>query len=388
MSASRLSPASLYHRRQARNARLERGASVPHTRAEPDPLGESKMFLRNCWYVAAWDHEVTRMTLLRRTLLGEPVVFYRTEDGKPVALEDRCCHRHAPLSRGRLKGDAIECPYHGFTYDPSGACIAVPGQAAIPPGARVRSYPVVERYRWLWIWMGDPALADPDAIEDFHWMDDPAWRAAGERLELKANYVLLIENLLDLSHLSYVHPTTLGTDKVAQTPMKAERLNRGVRVTRWVMDSPPPPFFQKAGNIPADQPVDRWQIIDWTPAAFVRLDVGCAPSGTGARDGDRSRGISMRNLNAITPETERTTHYFWAQAHNFKIDQKWATDLIFQNVHTAFLEDLAIIGAQQENIETAPDRPRIDMNHDAGSIAARRMLETLIAEEARALVAQ
>jgi phenylpropionate dioxygenase-like ring-hydroxylating dioxygenase large terminal subunit len=342
------------------------------------------MYLRNCWYVAACDHEVNRMAMLRRTLLDEPVLLYRTEDGRPVALEDRCCHRHAPLSRGRLKGDAVECPYHGFTYDPSGACISIPGQSAIPPGARVKGYPVVERYHWIWIWMGDPKLADPDAIEDFHWVDDPDWRSAGERLDLKGNYILLVENLLDLSHLSYVHPTTLGTDKVAQTPMKAERLNRGVRVTRWVMASPPPPFFQKAGNFAPDQLVDRWQIIDWTPPAFVRLDVGCAVAGTGAREGNRAHGISMRNLNAITPETERTTHYFWAQAHNFGLDKTWLTDLIFRNVHTAFLEDLAIIGAQQENIETNPNAPRIDMNHDAGGIAARRMLEAMIAAEAEA----
>jgi len=151
-----------------------------------------------------------------------------------------------------------------------------------------------------------------------------------------------------------------------------------------VMDSPPPPFFQKAGGFAPDQPVDRWQVIDWTPPAFVRLDVGCAIAGTGARDGNRSQGITMRNLNAITPETERTTHYFWAQAHNFKTDRKWVTDLIFQNVHTAFLEDIAIIGAQQENIEMRPDAPRIDMNHDAGGIAARQMLETMIADEQRA----
>ena len=340
------------------------------------------MFLKNAWYVAAWDHEVTRQSMLRRILLNEPVVFYRAEDGRPVALEDRCCHRHAPLSRGKLVGDAVQCPYHGFTYDPTGACISIPGQTRIPPTARVKSYPVVERYHWLWIWMGDPAQADPDKIEDFHWMDDPGWAMAGERLELKANYVLLVENLLDLSHLSFVHPTTLGTDKIAQTPMKAERLNRGVRVTRWIMESPPPPFFQKAGNIRPDVNVDRWQIVDWTPAAFVRLDIGCAPSGTGARDGDRSQGITMRNLNAITPETERTTHYFWAQAHNFKTDKKFVTDLIFQNVHTAFLEDLAIISAQQENIEIDPLVPRVDMNHDAGGIAARRMLEGMIAAEA------
>jgi phenylpropionate dioxygenase-like ring-hydroxylating dioxygenase large terminal subunit len=339
------------------------------------------MFLRNAWYVGAWGHEVTRQTLLRRTFLGEPVVFYRTLEGKPVALEDRCCHRHAQLSKGKLVGDDIQCPYHGFIYDARGACVSIPGQKQIPPGAKVKSYPVVERYQWLWVWLGDPALADPDQIEDFHWMDDPHWRAAGERLELKADYVLLVENLLDLSHLTYVHPTTLGTDKVAQTPMQVERLNRGVRVTRWIMASPAPPFFQRMGGFAPDQLVDRWQIIDWTPPAFVRIDVGCTLAGTGAREGDRSKGISMRNLNAITPETAHSTHYFWAQAHNFGIDQRWVTDLAFQNVHTAFLEDLAVIQDQQANVDLDPTVPRIDMNHDAGGIQARRMLETMIAAE-------
>ena len=341
------------------------------------------MFPRNFWYVAAWDWEVRRQELFRRTICGKPIVFWRKGDGTPAALEDRCCHRHLPLSHGKLRGDDVECLYHGLVYDSAGACTHVPSQKLVPPSAKVRAYPVIERYHWIWVWMGDPALADPDKIEDFHWMDDPDWRAQGERLELKGNYVLLIENLLDLSHLTFIHRTTLGTDKIAQTPMKWEKLNSGVRVTRWIMDSPAPPFFQKAGGFKPDQNVDRWQIIDWTPPSFVRLDVGCAISGTGARDGNRSQGIEMRNLNAITPETDKTTHYFWAQAHNFKTDKPWMTELLFRNVHTAFMEDLDIIQAQQENIDSRPDAPRVDMNHDGGGIAARRMLEELIAGQDR-----
>ena len=340
------------------------------------------MFLKNAWYVAAWDHEVGRQNLLRRLFLNEPVVLYRQEDGTPVALEDRCCHRHAPLSAGKLRGDDIECPYHGLTYNPAGACVRVPGQASIPPEAKVRSYPVVERYHWIWIWMGDPAQADPDLIEDFHWMDDPDWRFRGERLELEANYVLLVENLLDLSHLTFIHPTTLGTDAVAETPMKAERGDGFVRVTRWVMDATPPPFFEKAGGFSPDDKIDRWQIIEWTPPAFVRLDVGGAKAGTGADKGDRSQGFTMRNLNAITPETDKTTHYFWAQAHDFRIDEPWITDLLYQNVHTAFLEDLDIIKKQQFNIDNgAPPAPRVDINHDGGGVQAVRMLDALIEAE-------
>jgi vanillate O-demethylase monooxygenase subunit len=339
------------------------------------------MFIRNAWYVAAWDHEIGRVSILRRFLLNEPVVLYRQLDGTPVALEDRCCHRHAPLSKGKLRGNDVECPYHGLTYDPTGACVRVPGQTTIPPSARVRSYPVVERNHWIWIWMGDPALADPAAIEDFHWIGDPAYRFRGERLMLEGNYVLLVENLLDLSHLSFIHPTTLGTDAIAETPMKHERTDRMVRVTRWIMDNTPPPFFQRVAGFRPDQRVDRWQDIVYTPPAFVKLDVGAAIAGTGAEKGDRSQGFTMRNLNAITPETENTTHYFWAQAHDFRINEPWITDLLYDNVHTAFMEDLAIIKAQHENIVTRPEAPRVDINHDGGGIQARRIIERLVAGE-------
>lgn len=346
------------------------------------------MFLQNAWYVAAWDTEVQRQKLFRRTIIDQPVVFYRKLDGAPVALEDRCCHRHMPLSEGILKGDDVECLYHGLTFDPTGACVKVPSQNSVPPTARVRSFPVVERYHWVWIWMGDPQLADPDLIEDFHWTDDPDWRAKGERLDLAGNYMLLVENLLDLTHLQFVHPTTLGTDAIAGNPIKTERDGNTVRVTRWIMDSPPPPFFQRAGGFAPDQRIDRWQIIEYTPPAFVRLDVGGAVAGTGAQEGDRSQGFSMRNLNAITPETEKTTHYFWAQAHDFQIDDPTVTELLYNQVHTAFLEDLFVIGEQQKNLDSCPGIPQVDFNQDAGGIQARRIIDALIAEEQASRPAQ
>ena len=157
------------------------------------------MFLRNYWYVAATDAEIERKPL-GRIILGEPIVFYRLEDGTPVALEDRCAHRHLPLSMGKLVGDTLQCHYHGLRYDQTGTCVRVPGQDLIPRSARVRSYPVVERYHWLWIWMGDPALADPDKITDFHWLDDPNWGAKGQYLHVKGNWQLVVDNLLDLTH--------------------------------------------------------------------------------------------------------------------------------------------------------------------------------------------
>lgn len=339
------------------------------------------MFLRNAWYVGAWGTEIGRQNLLRRTLLSEPVVFYRQEDGTPVALADKCAHRHAPLSKGKLVGDLIQCPYHGLEYDASGACVRVPGQSNVPPDCTIRSYPTVERHQWVWVWMGDPDLANPDDIEDFHWMDSPGWVAKGERMHLKGNYKLLIENLLELSHLAYVHATTLGTGAIAEEQMKFERGERDVSLTRWIMDSPVSNMFQKLGGFEPNEHVDRWQHVKWTPPAFVKLDVGAARANTGAIDGDRSQGFGYRNLNAITPETDKTSHYFWAQARDFRVDEDWISDLFVQSTHEAFSEDLEIIAQQQENMDAGTTEPRIDIKHDGAALQAIRMLEAMIAAE-------
>jgi phenylpropionate dioxygenase-like ring-hydroxylating dioxygenase large terminal subunit len=341
------------------------------------------MFLRNSWYVAAWANEIGRLAMLRRILLGEPVVLYRRTDGKPVALEDRCCHRHAPLSSGKVRGDNLECGYHGFTYDPSGKCVRIPTQDTIPPNARVRSYPVVERQSLVWIWMGDPALADESLIEDFHWLDDPAWRFRGERLELSGNYLLLVENLCDLTHLPFVHSSSLGTTAIPPKEGAAETRREGnaVIVERWTENVPVTSYFRAIAGFPRDAMVDRWMHLVFTPPAYVRLDIGAALAGTGARSGDRSKGVTTRNLNAITPETEKTTHYFWAQAQNFGTDDPSISDLDFRMTHGAFLEDLRMIAGQQANMDLDPAVPRVSIATDTGGVQARRLVEALIAAE-------
>ena len=268
----------------------------------------------------------------------------------------------------------------------------MPGQDVVPAAARVRSYPVVERHRWIWVWMGEPALADPAQICDFRWLDHPAWRAKGDRLHVKANYELIIENLLDLTHLAFLHRSTIGNMATAErAEVRAQRSEDEVTVARWMVDTPPPPTYVKAGGFTGN--VDRWQFINFLPPAFVRLDVGACPTGAGARsrktgafvaEGTMPGGIEMRNLNAITPETERTTHYFWAQAHNFMIDDPRVTDLVFEQVKTAFDQDVAAIEAQQGNIDRDPATPRIDVNGDTGQIQAIRLLRRRIAEEREA----
>jgi phenylpropionate dioxygenase-like ring-hydroxylating dioxygenase large terminal subunit len=340
------------------------------------------MFIRNAWYVGTWDHEIGR-DLLRRIILNEPVVFFRRDDGKPVALEDRCCHRQAPLSMGKLLGNIVECGYHGLQFNDAGVCVKVPSQDLVPKSAKVKAYPVVERNHWIWIWMGDPAKADPALIEDFHWMDDPEWRFGGSSLHVEANYLLLVENLLDTTHLPFLHPESLGTDEFARSEFEVTREGDRIKVTRWLMNKPPAPFHKRMGGFADGVNVDRWQVATYAPPSFVKLNVGSAPVGTGARQGDRSQGMNMYNLNAITPETEKSAHYFWAQAYNFKLDQAWISDLVRNIVTKAFLQDMAMIKAQQQNMDLGPS-PVVNLGQDKAWVAMRQIMQRLINEEQQA----
>jgi vanillate O-demethylase monooxygenase subunit len=339
------------------------------------------MFVRNAWYVAAWDHEITR-SLKRRIILEEPVVVFRTDGGQAVALEDRCCHRQAPLSMGRLVGNVVHCPYHGLQFDSTGTCVKVPSQDMVPASAKVRAYPLVEKYHWVWIWMGDPAKADPALIEDFHWLDDPGWRYGGNYLHVPGNYLLLVENLLDTTHLPFLHPDTLGTDAFARSEFQVTRDGDRVTVARWLMNELPAPFHQQMGEFPDGMKVDRWQIATFGPPCFVKLDVGSAPAGAGARAApDRgSRWMNMYNLNAITPETEKTAHYFFAQAYNFKLGERWISDMLAKQVHDIFLEDMAMVAAQQKNMDLGPS-PSVTLGQDKAWIAMRGIVDRLIKEE-------
>jgi phenylpropionate dioxygenase-like ring-hydroxylating dioxygenase large terminal subunit len=336
------------------------------------------MFLKNCWYVAAWDHELSG-GFLARTLLGEPVVLFRSEAGAPVALEDRCCHRHLPLSEGRLVGDTLQCGYHGLTFAFDGACVGIPGQTAIPPDARVKSYPVVERYRWVWIWMGDPALADADLIPDYHWNDDPGWVSYGDVYYVEGDYRLLIDNLMDLSHIQFLHAATLGAGTDMNAEILVERDDENVMVSRWVLDTPPAPIYAEALN--TNGHVDRWQNITFTPPSHVVIDAGSAIAGTGAPQGDRSQGVETYSNHTLTPETGQSTHYFWHHARNFRMDDDALTDRLRQMFSSALQEDVVAIGAQQRAMNRRPDAPEIDINSDNCSIQTRRLLEFRISAE-------
>jgi vanillate O-demethylase monooxygenase subunit len=344
------------------------------------------MFLRNCWYVAAEPHEVDRRPFAR-TICGENVVFWRKENGDPVAFEDRCCHRRMPLSKGALIGDILRCHYHGLQFDFSGQCVRVPGQSTIPPGAAVRAYPVVERYNWLWIWIGDPARADPATIVPFPWRTSPDWGDKGAYMHVNADYRLIVDNLLDLSHLSFVHLSTVGTGAVAEgAKIRTFREADRVTVARWMVSTTPAPTYRALLGWPADMVIDRWQIIEWRPPGFVRLNNGGGPGAAEGRDfgfADFDRptppgAFGQRVLNALTPETETTTHYFWSYAIDAKPITPARTDAAFRELLTAFHQDWEVFEMVQSNWD---DRPTIDTIQDAGSIAARQIIERMAGEQ-------
>ncbi len=339
------------------------------------------MYLRNCWYVAAWGSEVGP-TPFARTLLDQPIVLYRKADGAIAALEDRCCHRNLPLSLGKVIGDTIRCGYHGVTFGPDGKVASVPGQTALPPGAQVKSYPVVEKWRWVWVWMGDPAKADPAMIPNWPQMNDPngivAPGNAGKPLYIKCNYQLNNDNVLDLTHVQFTHASTLGGSAVGDFQAKTERGARKVRFIRYLYNVPPTPMFAK---YVAAKTVDRWMIADLEAPSHYILDAGIAPPGRGEPGHNRQGGVDFRAIISGTPETPRTMHLFYAQVRNFAHGDAALTDAWVDQFRQVFLEDVAVMEAQQEVIDRRPDAPTIDINSDTPTIAMRKLLVQLIAEE-------
>lgn len=337
------------------------------------------MFLRNGWYAAIWSNELTDRPI-GRTLLNDKVVLFRNASGRAAALADCCCHRAAPLSKGEVTGEYLACGYHGLKFDVNGQCVEVPGQPQVPPGAKVRSYPVQEKYNVVWIWMGDPAKADVSRIPDMYWLADPKWTATPGYIHLNSNYQFLIDNLLDLTHVTYVHKNTLAGDpREATTPTKTERLPDGVRVGRWMLDFVPPPLFARAGNFTSN--VDRWQFVTWKPPSTVYLDVGCAKAGTGAPQGDRSQGISIWSSHLVTPETETSTHYLFCFARDFSLGDETVSKLLYEGSKATFLEDADMLEAVQTNRSGGSLDGLVDVGADAAQLQARRMLSGMISAE-------
>jgi nitrite reductase/ring-hydroxylating ferredoxin subunit len=252
-------------------------------------------FVRNCWYVAAWVSEVPNDGLFHRTLLNESVLIYRTSSGGLTAMENRCCHRGAPLHLGRREDDCVRCGYHGMKFNETGACVEVPGQERIPAKAMIRTYPVVERDEFVWIWMGDPARADESKILSYWWHTDPGWRKKTATLHYNAPYTLIQDNLLDFSHLSYVHASTIGTPSNATTRANVESIEGGLKITRWYLNDQIQ--ANRASIVTFTGPADRWQISRMARAVISASLHRLGPGGYGGAGGElRARDDAVQAL--------------------------------------------------------------------------------------------
>jgi len=333
------------------------------------------MFIKNSWYIGATVGDVTGEPI-QRLICNEPIALFRTASGQPVALADRCIHRRLPLSKGRVIGDRLQCGYHGFEYDGTGACVLVPGQENIPRRAAVHSYPVIEKFGWVWLWLGEVEQADPALMPLMPGLDEEGWVPFRDHLNVKANYQLLVDNLIDLSHESYVHTSSIGNDSVAETPIEVRRLGNEVFVDRIMHDIPPPPFFAKAAKNDAN--VDRYQLVHFQPPCYVHVEARTVTPGSN----DPNSGVRFFVLDALVPETDTTTNYYWAVSRNFRLDDQEFGEWWHNAVNHIFQEDRDILEAQQESIDgDTTDIRTVDVMIDGGTVLARQVTDEILAAE-------
>jgi vanillate O-demethylase monooxygenase subunit len=336
-------------------------------------------FVRNAWYPAGWSREIDRAPA-RRTILEENLVLYRTARGEPVALRDLCPHRLLPLSKGALIGDRLRCGYHGLTFDAAGRCVAAPTQRGLPANARVHSYPAREAMGLVWVWMGDPERADEAALYRLPQYGDAAWGVAhGDALHVAANYLLLCDNLSDPTHVTYVHPTTLGSPAVADVPVAFEQRDWGVTTTRWTTNSEPVGFFKTFGNFTGR--VDRWQHYHMRVPSAAIIDFGSAAAGTGAETGEGTGRIQTYACHFMTPVNERETIDHWLHVRNFAPDDPAVGESMSDQFRIAFAEDKVILEAIQAEEDAGPRVPRTGLDLDASAGLFRRLVNQRIRAE-------
>ena len=340
------------------------------------------MFLKNTWYVACSLADLGEKPL-GRTICNEKMVFFRGPEGRVAAVEDFCPHRGAQMSLGKVCNGRLVCGYHGLEMGCDGKTVHMPGQRvhAFP---KVKHYAVVERYGFVWVWPGDQALADAGQMPVFEFFDNPAWAYGGGLYHVKADYRLMIDNLMDLTHETYVHATTIGQPEIDETPCKTSIDGDLVVTQRHMENIQAPPFWQmamKANGLDPLAKVDRWQICRFTPPSHIMIDVGVALAGKGGFNAPAECKAYSVVVDFITPETETSHWYHWGMARNFKPDDPQLTDSIRAGQGKIFSEDLQMLELQQQNLSRWPDRKLLMLNIDAGGVQSRRVIERWLARE-------
>ncbi len=318
-------------------------------------------------------------------MLGEPILVMRTTEGL-VALEDRCVHRLAPLSKGRREGDDVRCGYHGLKFNPCGICIEASGIAKIPDRARVKTYPIVVKNKLVFVWMGDPAAADEALLPDNFSNDQPDWNYRPGYMRYDTPYLLICDNLLDFSHLSYVHEKTLGgsplialaVPTIIVTPGPNEAWPQmGVHVSRRIHDVPPSPFYNRFRQF--DSNIDRWFIYDFELPGTLLMHSGGRP--VDDAEDDMSRAVLLHSCQTVTPETESSTHYFFQQSHRVGHGEGEVAETMYQGLLAAFEEDRQMISAQNDNIQLDPDALMLALGMDKAVLQFRHLLQDRLERE-------
>ena len=324
---------------------------------------KKRYYVENMWYAAAWEYEIAEAdNKLARTICETPIVFYKAENGDFVALDDRCCHRAAPLSKGRIEGNCIRCMYHGMLYNEAGKVIEIPGQDHIAKTMQVRRYPTACKGNMIWIWMGDAEQANEDDIYDFPPLSDKDnWKGFDKEayLHYDANWLLIVDNLADFSHVAFVHTNTLGGSEAYAYSTLAENIEKdsdGFSMERWHYDSAVPPFHAKVIPLEErDKNVDRANLIQMRLPGIFLMETLFAPVGWDQEKDDRTNVREYRNCQFMTPETKNTTHFFWNYLHGADRDKPEITESLKDSLLEGFMEDKVIIEQQQKLLEKSPD---------------------------------
>ncbi|MGB1238927.1 MAG: Rieske 2Fe-2S domain-containing protein [Pseudomonadales bacterium] len=339
-------------------------------------------YLRNAWYVAACSEEVDNQILATK-ILSERIAIYRKQDGELVALEDACPHRKLPLSMGRRVGDELQCGYHGLQFNCSGACTKAPGSKKIPTKARVHSYPIVERYGLIWLWMGDPERADEALIIDIPEWENPQWGInRGDSMALECNYLYITDNLLDPSHVAWVHQTSFGNSACEEEPLKTEMTDSGVIVSRWMKDVEVAPFYAKFVKFTGN--CDRKQHYEVRYPSVAVIKALFTPAGTGGEGAPVHPDVFlMDSYNFMTPVDEGSTRYFWFQLRNFAAEDEAVSKAFAEGVRFAFNEDKEILVEVHRGMAEM-QTPNIDLASDVGPLRFRHGLQQRIDAEREA----
>lgn len=344
----------------------------------------AKIWPENYWYVIASAGDLGQGPLAR-TVCNQAIVLYRNAQGQAVALEDFCPHRGLPLSLGSVCDGKLICGYHGMVMNDDGSCHSMVGQDT-SRFRGIRRYPLIERYGFIWLWPGDPSLADSGLLPRLDWAESEDWAYGGGYYHLNCDYRLLIDNLMDLTHETYVHASSIGQPEIEHAAPALSRDADEIRVTRIMEGIKAPPFWAEAltaNDLPGDASCDRWQICRFSPPGQVMIDVGVAVQGHGGPEAPADKRVSGIVVDLITPETETSCHYFWGMARNFRVNDAELTDTMRESQGRIFAEDKDVLEAQQPSLLRNPERRLMSLDIDAGGLHARRLLAEAIKEEAR-----